>query len=79
VHAGLLVVASRSAFTERLADRQLAVLSESLEPREVARAIDEALIRTATLNTRELALSAARVWYCMDVQLRPVLRAIGYA
>jgi hypothetical protein len=79
VHAGLLVVASRSAFTERLADRQLAVLAENLEPREVARAIDEAVVRAATSNTRELALSAAREWYCMDVQLKPVLRAIGYA
>jgi hypothetical protein len=79
VHAGLLVVASRSAFTERLADRNLAILAESLEPCEVARAIDEALTRVATSDTRGHALSAAREWYCMDVQLKPVLRAIGYA
>ena len=79
VHAGLVVVASRSAFAERLADRRLAVLADDLAPREVARAIDEALTWVATRDTRAHALEAAREWYCMDVQLKPVLRAIGYA
>jgi glycosyltransferase involved in cell wall biosynthesis len=79
LHAGLLVVASRSGFTERLADRGIAILTHSLDPQEIARAVDEGVCRTRTGDTRAMALSIAHEWYCMDVQLAPVLRAIGYA
>ena len=78
VHAGLLVVATRSTFTERLADRGVAILTDTLEPSGIARAIDLAVEEARTGEKRARVLSAARDWYCMDVQLRPVLRAIGY-
>jgi hypothetical protein len=79
VHAGLLVVASRSSFTERIADRGVAVLAESLRPEDLAASIDSAVSRSLGGVAREQALRAAQQWYCMDVQLSPVLRALGYA
>lgn len=78
VHAALLVVTTRSSFTERLADRGLAVLSESLEPCALAKDIDRALDQCRDRDTRAHALRAAQEWYCMDVQLSPVLQALGY-
>jgi hypothetical protein len=78
LHAGLLVVASRSSFTERLEDRGVAVLANTLEPTEIARAVNEGLDKAATTGQRSHTLAAAREWYCMEVQLRPVLRALGY-
>jgi len=79
VHAGLLVVTSRSAFTERIADQGVAVLADSLESKALATAIDAAVARCLGGGTRESALRAAREWYSMDVQLSPVLRTLGYA
>ena len=79
VHAGLLVVTSRSSFTERIADQGVAVLTESLESKALASSIDAAVARCLQGGTRESALRAAREWYSMDVQLAPVLRTLGYA
>ncbi|MGQ0713204.1 MAG: hypothetical protein ACT4PJ_05675 [Gemmatimonadaceae bacterium] len=79
VHAGLLVVTSQSSFTERIAERGLAVLTESLEPCALSKGIDAALARCRDSDTRSLALRAARQWYCMDVQLAPLLRTLEEA
>jgi hypothetical protein len=79
VHAGLVIVASESLFTNRLVERGLAVVAKSLDPREIAAAVDTALVKAQCADTKSRVLSAARDWYCMDVQLAPVLRAIGYA
>jgi hypothetical protein len=79
LHAGLVVVASRGSFTERLEDRGVAVLANTLEPQEIARTVNQGLDQAAHAGQRERALAAAREWYCMDVQLRPVLRALDYA
>jgi hypothetical protein len=79
VHAGLLAVTSPSSFTERMADRGVAVIADSLHPHELARSIDVAVARSSDAATREHVLRAAREWYCMDVQLSPVLNTLGYA
>jgi hypothetical protein len=79
VHAGLLAVTTRSSFTERMADRGLALLIDSVDPPTLATRIDEAVRMARRGDTRARALEAARGWYCMDVQLGPVLEVLGYA
>jgi hypothetical protein len=76
LHAGLLVVASRSAATEQLASQGLAVVADNLTPAGVGEAIARAVAQVERVDTRCGALAAAQRWYCMEVQLEPVTRFI---
>jgi hypothetical protein len=77
VHAGLLVVTNRSPFTERLSDRGVARIADSFEPCAIARQVDRAIEESRASDVRKHVFNAAQSWYCMDVQLSPVLQAIG--
>lgn len=76
VHAGLVVVATRSTYMERLEQHGAAVLTETLAPRAIADAAAEAVARSALPTTRTALRDVADSWYNMESQARPILRVL---
>jgi hypothetical protein len=76
LHAGLVIVASRSAYMETLERHGVAVLSDSLTSSAIAHAIRKGLENAHRAEARSRVLSVADDWYNMDVQALPVIRLL---
>jgi hypothetical protein len=79
IHAGMVVVGARMPFFEQLELNELAVLTESLAPDAIARAMREAWARASSGEGRARAKAAAHSWYRMETQARPILEVIQAA
>lgn len=75
-HAGLHVVGLHMPFLDQLAHHGAVILSDSLEPRPLAAAVERALTAAAAPEGRERPRALARTWYRMEAQILPILRVI---
>lgn len=77
LHAGLLVLGVRMSYLDQLERQGVAVLAESLKPGDIGAAVKEAVARVAVPQTKENVLAFARSYYCMEEQLRPILKVLN--
>ena len=76
LHAGLLIVGVRMPYLDQLEQHGVAVLANAIEPTAIAHAVSVASGLTRNDETRQRVLAVARDWYCMEVQIRPLVRVI---
>jgi len=71
------VVGTQSAFLAELERRGLALSVSSLNPEVVARGVSEALALVARGDWQSNVRNQVNSWYRMEVQLEPVVSALG--
>jgi hypothetical protein len=76
LHAGLVVVGIRMPYFNELEHHGVAVLADTEEPEAIGVAVAAALDKSLSAVTTGQVRDVARSWYCMNVQVRPVLRLI---
>lgn len=76
LHAGLVTVGARMPYMDQLEHHGVAVLADALEPSAIARAVSAAVALSKEDETRRRVLAVAHEWYCMEVQIRPLVRLI---
>lgn len=74
--AGLVIVAPRMPYLDRLERHGVAVLSDSLSPEHIAAAVGDAIHRIRFQGARDAVRAVASSWYRMEVQLLPVLQLL---
>jgi len=77
LHGGLLVLGTRMRYLDQLEQQGVAVLSNSLEPSDIGRAMTQAVARLANPKLREEIFDFARSHYCMKEQIRPILQVLN--
>jgi hypothetical protein len=78
VHAGLITVGARMPYLDQLEHHGVAVLADTLEPDAIGRAVTAASLLSKDAAARRRVLAVARDWYCMEVQIRPLVRLIEH-
>ena len=79
LHSGLMIVGNRIPYLERLALHRVVEIAESFEPNGLSAAVTQALAKVRDSDPRPRVRELARLWYCMEVQARPILSALRAA